>query len=1065
MSAKYPIVRLLLVEDDPDDQWLLQDLLSRIGDSETYSVELATNYEAALLALARHEHDIGIVDYLLGGNTGIDLLNATAGDPNRPPLIFLTGHGSAEIDRSALAAGAADFLVKASLDGPRLERSLRYVLAQHRLSQRLLERERNFSAIFDASPVPLWVYDDESLEILEANQAALELYGYGRTEFLKLKITDLRAESEVPNLVRYLQEHRHTPDTLRAGVWQHRRKDGSQIAVEIVRAQIHIGGQRQRLIAATDVSVRMRAESVLRESEAALRQVLRDVGDGLMVTDTQDIVCVANPALCVLLGQSETELIGRPAPEELTGSTGSRIELVDSLGAVHEFDRRTSETFWKGQAARVLTLRDVTEQHASERKLRLLQRAVESTKDGIVIVDLGAPDQPITYVNAAFERMTGYASQDVIGRNCRFLQAEDRLQPEIEIMNRAIAERENCEVVLRNYRKDGSLFWNRLLLSPVPDESGTVTHYIGVQTDITAQTVMEAEHTYLASHDPLTRLPRFVGSEERIEALLQQARERQRRLVVVFVDIDRFNSVNDTMGFAMGDAALRLVADRLRAASGPDCEVMRYAGEEFLIAIGDVDPAADLLQLATRYCECIAEPMPISQLATLYLTASAGVAAFPDSGQSVLELTRQADIATKRAKRNGRNGEYVFNSELTEALNDRLALGGHMRKALACDEFLLYYQPQVDAQDGSVVGLEALVRWDSPEFGFLLPSRFIPVAEDNGMILELGAWVLRTACRHLRTWIDSGLSGFKVSVNMSAAQMQRPSFVADVNRIFNETGVNPAMLQLELTESVLMDNAERSAKQMQQLKKTGVHIALDDFGVGYSSLSYLRGFPIDSLKIDQSVIANITRDGKGAALVRAMISIGHHLGMRVVAEGVETAAQASYLRRSHCDELQGFYFSQALPASSVPELLRQRYQTQDEGAQAEPRRTLLVLDDEENILRALTRVFRRENYQVLAASTANQAFDLLATHAVQVVMSDQRMPGMSGTEFLSQVKALYPDTMRIVLSGYTDLASVTDAINRGAIYKFLTKPWDDDVLCAQVQEAFQQFEQGADAKQ
>ncbi len=1061
MVPETSIVRLLLVEDDPDDQWLLQDLLSRVGGSEPYQVEVVSSYEAALAALARHEHDIGIVDYLLGGYTGIDLLNATSADQQRPPLILLTGHGSDEVDRGALLAGAADYLVKSSLDAHRLERSLRYVLAQHRLNQRLLERERNHAAIFDASPLPLWVYDDATLGILEVNEAALDLYGYSRDEFLQLKITDLRPSSEIPRLLQFFEERGDDPGTLNAGVWRHQRKDGSQLDVEIVTSQIYIAGQRRRLVAATDVSLRMQAENILRESEAALRQVLHDVGDGLMVTDAQNLVRVANPALCLLLGQSEEDLIGRPAPAQLVATGQSHIDLVDSFGAVHDVDLRATETAWKGESAQVLTLRDVTEQRASERKLRLLQRAVESTKDGMIIVDITGPDHPITYVNAAFERMTGYQSREVIGRNCRFLQSEDRLQNEIGVMHRAIAERASCEVVLRNYRKDGSLFWNRLILSPVHDDAGQVTHYIGVQTDITGQKVMEAERNYLATHDPVTRLPRFAGSEGRIEVLIQQARELGRRMVLIFVDLDGFNSVNETLGFAMGDAALRHAADRLRDAAGPANEVMRYAGDEFLIAIGDVDPHIDLLQLATRFCDCIAEPMPISQLATLYLTASVGAAAFPDSGQTVLELTRQADIATNRAKRNGRSGAFVFSSELREALSDRLALGGRIRNALARNEFVLHYQPQVDAQDGSVVGLEALVRWDSPEFGLLPPSRFIPVAEDNGMILHLGAWVLRTACKHLRGWIDAGLSGFEVSVNVSAAQMQRPTFVADVSQILSETGIDPVMLQLELTESVLMDNAERAAEQMQQLNKLGVQIALDDFGVGYSSLSYLRQFPIKRLKIDQSFIANITEDGKDAALVRAMIAIGHHLGMRVVAEGVETAAQSSYLRRSHCDELQGFHFSQAVPASSVPDLLRHRYATRDDHTQAEPLRTLLLLDDEENVLRSLTRLFRRDGYSIISATSAKQAFELLANHPVQVVLSDQRMPGISGTEFLSQVRDLYPDTIRIVLSGYTDLASVTDAINRGAIYKFLTKPWDDEALRAQVQDAFRRHERNS----
>jgi len=1063
MDRNTPTIRILLVEDDPDDQWLVKDLLSQLHGSADYQVEVVSNYADALAALATHRHSIGLIDYQLGPYTGLDLLNATATDEDRPPLVMLTGHGSTEIDNRALAAGAADYLVKSSLDAERLGRSLRYTMSQHMLTRNLAERERNYRAIFDASPVPMWVFDQDTLGFIEVNEAALNQYGYSRQEFLALNVTHLGASDDVATFMQFNQSQRHQPGTLRAGIWRHRRKDGSVMDVEIVSCVIQIGGQEHRLVTASDISVRLRAESVLRQSEAALRQVLRDVGEGLMVIDAENRIRVANPALCLLLGQPEDELLGQPAPQALVETSDPHIDLVDNFGSVHAVDLCNAETSWKGEPARVLTLRDVTEQRASEHQLSLLRRAVESAKDGIVIVDMDNRDQCMIFVNAAFERMTGYRSHEVIGRNCRLLQGEDHHQPELDLVRKALAQSHDCEVVLRNYRKDGSLFWNRLTLSPVRDTQEKVTHYIGIQTDISAQKMIEAERNFLATHDALTTLPRFAGSEARIEVLMQHARDHHRRLVLLFVDLDAFNSINDTMGFAMGDAALRQVAQRLRDVAGPSAQVMRYAGDEFLIALGDVDPHANLSQLATAFCERIAEPMRISSVVTLYLTASVGASVFPDSGQTLLELTRQADIATNRAKRNGRNGAYIFNNELSEALGDRLALGSRMRDALTRGEFLLHYQPQVDAQDGSVAGLEALVRWDSPEFGLLPPRRFIPVAEDSGMILQLGAFVLRTACRQLRNWMDAGLSSFLVSVNVSAAQMQRPSFVDDVSRIIQETGINPAMLELELTESVLMDNAERAVLQMQQLKKLGVRIALDDFGVGYSSLSYLRRFPIDKLKIDQAFISNITHDGKDASLVRAIISMGHHLGMRVVAEGVETAAQSAYLRRNHCDELQGFYFSLPLPADAVPELLRRRYLTQPEEMVADVERTLLILDDDENTRRSLLRLFRRDGYRILSAASATEAFDLLATNSVQVVLSDQRMPGISGTEFLSQVKAMYPDTIRMVLSGYTDLASVTDAINRGAIYKFLTKPWDDQALSAQVQEAFRRHEQNAEA--
>lgn len=1060
MSVSNQPLRVLVVDDDPDDRFLILDLFARLGSDQPYQVETASSFDEAIRMVAAHRHDVIITDFQLGAYTGADLLRATAADAQRAPMIVLTGHGSPEIDRLCLAEGAADYLVKGRLDPIGLERSLRYAVERHRLGRQLAEREREYRMLFDASPVPMWVHDPETLNILEVNIAAIEQYGYTRAEFLNLRLTDLRASEDSESFLEFNRRQRSISGHFQSGIWRHRRKDGAPIDVEIVRSDVHLDSRSVRMVLALDISAKLCAETALRASEATLRQVLRDIADGLIVLAADGRILFANPAACQILGEPEVDLIGRPALAALLKPGRDRIEIRDAFGATRIVDVRISETQWNGQTAQELILHDVTEKRANERQLVMLRRAVESASDGITIVDLSRADQPIIYVNPAFERVTGFRASEVIGRNCRFLQGEDRDQAAIAEMRRAMDEQRSCVVFVRNYRKDGSLFWNRLTLSPVRNHEGEVTHYIGVQTDVTEQKCLEAERTYLATHDAVTALPRYAaGSEAKLEVMLQRARDQGNRLILLLVDLDSFNSVNDTMGFATGDAALRQVADRLRDQAGVNAEVMRYAGDEFLVAIEDADVTTDLLRIATAYCERIAEPMPISSTATLYLTASVGASAFPDCGQTILELIRQADIATNRAKRSGRNGALVFGNELRETLDDRLALGSRMRDALTRGEFLLHYQPQVDAQDGTVVGLEALVRWDSPEFGLLPPRRFIPVAEDSGMILQLGAWVLRSACRQMRQWMDAGLTGFIVSVNVSAAQMQRPTFVEDVRKTIEETGIDPGTLELELTESVLMDNAERAVGLMHELKKLGVRLALDDFGVGYSSLSYLRRFPLDKLKIDQSFICDITQDGNDAALVRAIIAMGHHLGMRVVAEGVETAAQYGYLKRNHCDEFQGYYFSRPLAAVDIPELLRRRYLMPLGPGEDIAGRTLLVLDDEENIRRSLIRLLRRDGYRILDAGNAAEAFELLATHRVQVILSDQRMPGISGTEFLSQVKEMYPDTVRMVLSGFTDLSSVTEAINRGAIYKFLTKPWDDDALRAQVLEAFRRQEQ------
>lgn len=1058
MSPAAAIIPVLLMEGNRDTRQRLAALLHPPAGAARYELTVVSDHASGLLALREHKHAIALVEIRPGEPSGLALLRDAASDPSRPPVIALSGVADSGLDHLAQAAGASDFLVIPDLTPERLDRALRYTLSQHPMRRHLEDSQARYQTIFDASPLAMWLYEPDSLRIVEVNQAAVAQYGYSRTEFLSLTLLDLREADEVPRYLDYARSVAATIGTRNAGIWKHRRKDGSAMYVEVVRSDVRDADRLLRLVIASDISSRLQAEAMLLEREQTLRQVLHDVSDGLMVIDDRGLVQFVNPVLCQHLGRPENELIGTPMRPGLGARDASHVEFVNDSGLPVSLDMRVAETTWNGRRARVITLRDVKDAHARDSRQLLLQRAIESATEGITISVEQAGDHAIIYVNPAFERLTGYAAQEVLGRNCRFLQAEDVDQPEREVIRQALREAKHCVVTLRNYRKDGSLFWNRLTISPVRDGAGQLSHFIGIQSDVTAQTELENERTFLATHDRVTGLPRFDGSEARLEALLTRARSSGGRMALFFVDLDGFNSINGTLGFAIGDSALQVTGSRLRELLGPDAEVTRYAGDQFLLATTDIGSSEDVGLRANAMCEAVSRPMPIAPSVTVYLTASVGAAIYPDNGSTVLELTRQADLATNRAKQNGRNCAFVFTNDMREALADRLALGRRMRDALANDEFILHYQPQVSALDGSVVSLEALVRWDSPELGLLPPSRFIPVAEDNGMILHLGEWILRSACRQLRAWMDAGLSGFAVSVNVSGAQMQRPNFVDEVREVIRTTGIDPSMLELELTEPGLMGNAERSVAQMRALKQLGVRLTLDDFGVGHSGLSYLKRFQLDKLKIDKSFIADIAHDGADAALVRAIISMGHHLGMRVVAVGVESAAQLGYLRRSHCDEFQGFHFSRPLPASQVPELLQHRYVLAASGGPAESTRTLLVLDDEANIRRALVRLLRRDGYQIFDVGTAGEAFDVLASQDVQVVISDQRMPGLSGSEFLAQVKEMYPDTVRMMLSGYTDLATVTDAINQGAIYKFLTKPWEDDELREQVLQAFRRHE-------
>lgn len=1045
------IVRLVVIDDDEDDYVLVADVVDRITGMRC-ELSWASTWDEGLARVREGAGDVYLVDYLLGAHSGIDLMREAAAAGNRAPMILLTGQGNPEIDAAALAAGAADYLVKRDLDPERLSRAMRYALDRARAYRAVEESEARYRLLFERNPMPLWVYDIATLEFLAVNEAMLDHYGYSREELSRMTALDIRPEDERETFEAY---RRQRPRGLvRAGLWRHLRRDGSIIDVEVTSHSIVFEGREARLVLALDVTERLRAENAVREREQRLRNVLTDAIDALLVVSSDGTVVFANPAAGLLFDTAPEALVGAPfALPALLESEFSEAQVTSMRGQTRAIESRVSETVWDEQLAKLVALRDVTERHRSEERLRVLERAIESTTNGILIADARRPDLPTVYINAAFERMTGYAFDDVIGRNCRMLQGNDRDQPEVRMLRDAIREGRACDVVLRNYRKDGTLFWNHLNISPVRNERGEITHYVGIQVDVTERRRHEAEMAYMATHDNVTGLPRYIAVEEFTRGAVADAVRSGGRVLMLYVDVDRFHSVNESMGHAVGDEALRVVAQRLRTVVGEDGRVSRIAGDEFVVVYIPNADDRDGTLLADRIRDAIEQPLSVPPY-SLYLTASVGISAFPDSASGAAELLNQSEAAMSRAKRNGRNAVARFSSEQVQELADRLSMGGHLRDAARKGELVLHYQPQVSAQNGQVVGLEALVRWQSPELGFLPPGRFIRVAEELGLIADVGRWVLEHAAQQARQWLDMGHHDFAVAVNVSALQLQRPTFVAEVRAALQAAGLPARHLELELTESSIMENVDRMIETMNALRDLGVRLALDDFGIGFSSLNHLKRFPIEKLKIDQSFVRDITRDSGDAGIARAIIAMGHQLGMTVMAEGVETAAQMGYLRRNHCDQFQGLFFSGPVRADLAGELLGRRFLARESFSSAAEERTLLMLDDEENILRALTRLLRRDGYKILTASSAREAFELLGRHEVHVVISDQRMPDISGTEFLSQVRALYPDTVRLVLSGYTDLRTVTEAINRGAIYKFLTKPWDDEELRREIREAF-----------
>jgi diguanylate cyclase (GGDEF)-like protein/PAS domain S-box-containing protein len=516
-------------------------------------------------------------------------------------------------------------------------------------------------------------------------------------------------------------------------------------------------------------------------------------------------------------------------------------------------------------------------------------------------------------VNDAMVENYGYSRKELLGMTVFDLREPDEVEPLKEYLAQ-YDDRERTTGVWKHRRKDGSSMWVEITTHPIEIDGRRCRLVIG--NDITEQREAERRLAYAANYDPVTGLPRLPVLESEVAAVLSA---EGAELSMLFIDIDRFHVVNESMGHVIGDEALRQTAERMGEVLGGDGLLARFAGDEFVAVVWKAAPE-QVMALATRLREAVAQPIEGDGY-RLFLTASIGIARAPVHGESAMELLRRAEAATGRAKRMGRDAACEFSAKQMQELEDRLVLGARLREALPRNELELHYQPILDACRRRITALEALVRWNSPELGRVPPGRFIPIAEALGLMPEVGLWVINEACRQLRAWQDAGHAGFTVAVNVSALQLQRPDFVRGVGECLDRHGLSGDRLEIELTESSLMEHVDRVQGRLAELKAMGVHLSLDDFGTGYSSLAYLKQFSLDRLKIDRRFVMNLPGDQDDAAIARTIIAMGHQLRIAVTAEGVETAAQADFLAGIGCDELQGYHFGRPVPAAELAERL------------------------------------------------------------------------------------------------------------------------------------------------
>jgi diguanylate cyclase (GGDEF)-like protein/PAS domain S-box-containing protein len=708
------------------------------------------------------------------------------------------------------------------LDNSQMYKSLqRGLIERTRAEEARLDSIEKYKLLFQSNPLPLMVYDRDTLSFLAVNDAATRHYGYSQEEFLKMKFNQLREKGDTSALLLRLAQS--LPELTSDGAWKHRKKDGMAIDVEVTSHEIVFEGKRAILALVNDVTERKRAEDVLQRKEEHYRSLIENASD-----------------LIIILNGHGT----------------------------------------------------------------------------------------VSYISPSIERALGYSAEDLICRNIfEFVHPEDFSTAFSAITNSIEFPGESRIIEMRIRHKEGQWRLYESIGKCVFDETGKPSVIINAR-DTTERKAAEEQLTHNALHDPLTDLPNRRLFMDRLEQAIKQCKQRPGyHYAVLFLDFDHFKLVNDSLGHLIGDSLLVAISRRMVSILRPGDTIARLGGDEFAILIEDIEAPEIAVQIAERVQQLLAAPFQLNGQ-TIYTSVSIGIAFGAPAYEKSEEIIRDADTAMYRAKAGGRSCHAVFDSAMHGQAVKQLQFRNDLRRALDQNQFILYYQPIVRLETDQIVGFEALVRWQHPEYGLVPPGEFIPVAEEMNLINELGEWVLREACRQTREWHASQPDGspISISVNLSVKQLAQPGLVEQVEKILREYELDPQLLKLEITESLFMQEPECMALVLSRLKQLGVKLHIDDFGTGYSSLSYLHKFPVDCLKVDRSFITDLKTNPKNAQIVRTIVILAHNLGMTVVAEGIETADHLSELRSLNCEYAQGYFFSKPVEGRLAEDMLRSQQQ-------------------------------------------------------------------------------------------------------------------------------------------
>lgn len=792
------------------------------------------------------------------------------------------------------------------------------------MNQRESDPTRLPESFFDLSPDLLGIFDAEG-RFVRINAAYEKLLGYLPEDLIGKHYRAIAFPDDTQKIEAGLARLKS------AGTVQ-----GIELRCLDVQGEVHwfeVSARQTEegliFIVSRDISERVRLAERSRQLEQKLVESLTSMTDAFFMLDPDWRFTFINGEAERTLQVKASELLGRSLWECFPEAVGSAFEdeyrAAFADGGPTHFEAYFSplELWVEVHAYPSLNglavyFRNINNRVFARRHMRILERSINASMNGILIVDAQAEDYPIVFANSAFGRITGYDPQDVIGRNCRFLQGEHTNQTTRKKMREAIRKGSEAHVVIENYRKDGALFWNELYLSPVVDEQGVITHYIGVQNDISSLRETRQQLAYKTHHDALTGLPNSELFADRVAQALRQVRQPGQAMALLLLDLDDARQLMEKAGLSAFQNATVEIANRLQSCLDTSETLGRLDSNRFAILIPE-RPLHAMEQLSESILECFSEPLDAGE-ELIRVTATQGMAYARRTDSDPHELLRRAHIALMHAKDDGQERSAVYNIGMEEPLNQRRHLRRRLHQAVSDEAFTLVYQPLIDARDGRIVGAELLLRWHDAELGQVSPSQFIPAAEAEGLIGVLTDQLIRQLLAELQTSLRQWRSVLRFSLNISPLMLAQ-DFPEHLSGLLEGSELSPDQLELELTETVLMDENEKVPAILGRLQALGFSIAIDDFGTGFTGLTYLKNLPIDTLKIDRTFIEDVVRDGRDSTIVESIVYLAHNMEMTVVAEGVETVSQALHLSRANVDLFQGYLFAKPMAAAALAEFM------------------------------------------------------------------------------------------------------------------------------------------------